>query len=141
MRRVRTIGLSVMAVCLASTGSLACPASDFNTTIFFTSVPAKVDAPVVASVRVVKLLKPDRYGYSFTGHARVEKVIRGNIKGEVIHLIALPKSLCDDTQKFRVGDNGVVIGTVRQGAGDIPEFEALAETFGQRRLREKGGTP
>ena len=136
MRRVRTLGVIVMAACLASTGSLACPASDFNTTIFFTSVPAKVDAPVIASIRVVKLVDPGRFGTSYTGHARVEKVIRGEIKGEMIHLIARPTSLCDATQSFRVGDAGMVIGTVRYDGGDLPQFEAIAETFKERHSRE-----
>jgi hypothetical protein len=139
MKSICIRGVSLTAACLISTGALACPASDFNTTIFFTSLPTKVDAPVVAAVRVVKVVNPQRGGYSYTGHARVEKVIKGTIKGEVIALIARPKSLCDATQNFRIGDGGIVIGTVRYDAGDLPQLEAIAESFKERRMRE-GGT-
>jgi hypothetical protein len=135
MKPFRTLGLGLVAACVVSPSAIACPGSEHNTRIFFASVPAKVDAPVVAQVGVIKLLDPNGDA-SYTGLARVDQVIKGTIKGSVIKLVARPTSICD--LPFRVGEAGIVIGKILPNSGDVPEFEALAESMNQRNLREKG---
>jgi hypothetical protein len=138
MNNIRAAGLGLMMSCLASSSALACFDPSSQSSVFFGSVPPELASPVVASVRVLKVLDPLFGDASYFGHARVEKLIRGTIKGNVIKLVANPTSSCQ--QPFRVGDAGIVIGSVSYG-GDLPEFAALAESMSQRMLREKGGTP
>ena len=136
MASVYTLGLGLLASCLASTGALACFDSRDQTRIFFASVPAEMASPIVASVRIVKLLEPHS-GASYSGHARVEKVLRGTIKGDLIKLVTHPMSICD--LPFRVGEAGIVVGSIRYVDGDLPEFAALAESA-NRRLKREGAT-
>ena len=137
MVAARILGLGLVAATLsatlASTSALACFDPRNQTRIFFASVPAEMASPVVASVRIVKLLEP-RSGSSYSGHARVEKVLRGAIKGDVIKIVTHPVSICD--LPFRVGEAGIVVGAVRYVDGDLPEFAALAESVNQRAKRE-----
>jgi hypothetical protein len=139
MRHVHALCLGLTAASLVSTSALACADSRNLTSIFFASVPAHIASPVVAQVRVMKLLNPILGGASYAGHAQVAKVIRGAIKGSEIKLVTRPKSICD--MPFRTGDRGIVVGTIRYDAGDLPEFEALAESLNERIRREGTGKP
>ena len=137
MASLRTFGLGLVATCLASTTALACFDPRNQTRIFFASVPTEMASPVVASVRVVKLLDPLRGGSSYSGHARVEKVLRGAIKGDLIKLVTHPMSICD--LPFRVGEAGIVVGSISYAEGHLPEFAALTESENQR-LKREGAT-
>jgi hypothetical protein len=137
MNSIRSLGLGLVAACLASTAALACFDPGNQTRIFFASVPAEMASPIVANVRVVKLLDPLPGGSSYFGHARVEKVLRGTVKGDLIKLVSHPKSICD--LPFRVGEAGIVVGSIRYTDGDLPELAALTESANQR-LKRKGAT-
>ena len=136
MASLRALGLGLVATCLASTTALACFDPRNQTRIFFTSVPMEMASPVVASIRIVKLLEP-RSGSSYSGHARVEKVFRGTIKGDLIKLVTHPMSICD--LPFRVGEAGIVVGSISYVEGHLPEFAALTESENQR-LKREGAT-
>ena len=136
MASLRTLSLGLVATCLASTTTLACFDPRNQTRIFFASVPAEMASPVVASVRIVKLLEP-RSGASYSGHARVEKVLRGTIKGDLIKVVTHPMSICD--LPFRIGEAGIVVGSISYVEGNLPEFAALTQSENQR-LKREGAT-
>jgi hypothetical protein len=133
-QRLVLSSLAMSAACLVSSDALACVHPRNQTSIFFTSVPSYLASPIVAQVRILKVLNPLADGSAYSGHARVEKVIRGTIKGDVIRLVSHSMSTCD--RPFRVGDAGLVVGSIQYGAGELPAFAALPAY-----MREQGGTP
>jgi len=137
MRGIRELGL--ISACVASTSASACLIPAAQTTIFFRNLPKEIDAPIAAEVTVIKLTDaPGRAYYggksSFAGLARVERLLKGTIDGSTIKLIGPSRSSCN--QSFHVGAAGIVIGRIADDAGEVPAFEAIAESYKQRNLRE-----
>jgi hypothetical protein len=139
----RALGAGLLLACLGAVDANACRAPSSLSTIFFDAVPSNLDAPIIARVTVIRLLpslaysglygRADDYKYSFQGLARVDEAIKGAIDGHVVKLIS-PASSCDIP--FVVGAAGIVVGNVRRAGSRRPEFVAMPETLGQRRMRE-----
>ena len=136
MRGILALGL--ILACAVSTNASACVNPASQTTIFFKNLPDGIDAPVAAEVTVIKLVDaPGRLYYggksSFAGLARVERLLKGTIGSSTIKLIGPSRSSCN--QSFDVGATGIVLGRMTDD-GDVPAFEAIAESYKARKLRE-----
>jgi hypothetical protein len=145
--RKAAIVITAFAVAIASSISgqaLACRGADLETTIFFSDIPVGVDAAAILQVTITELIKDPskrsnfhRAGdesYSFTGVARVEKVIKGDIQSPTIKVVA-PWSDCD--HPLTIESHGVIIGKVEPDSEGIPIFFPIAESNLERQIRQR----
>jgi hypothetical protein len=148
---LRTLGVGLFAACLGGADAFACRVESSHGMIFFETVPSGVDAPIIARLTVIRLIKaaaksalhwrPDEHRYSYEGLTRVDEVLKGTIDAYVVKLIA-PASSCDSP--FRVGAAGIVLGQFRPDGRGRSEFVAISLSRDELRIRKSsadGVTP
>jgi hypothetical protein len=138
---LRYIISGLVASLMACADAAGCSDGGSHYTILFDSVPRRVDAPVIAQVKVIEIIIGDSvpppyqgaWGrHSFHSYARVERVIKGAIEDRIIRLI-VPASYC--AQGLGAGDSGIVIGDVRRNSQGELEMNAATDSYDERGMR------
>lgn len=138
----RALSLGCIAAILVCARADACRVSDNRETTFFDEIPVGIDAPIFAQVTVTRIIPEPTMnlpaGLSFSGLARVRKVVRGQLAKRVVRISA-PKTSCNFP--FSAGARGFVAGTLRWNEQNRPELVLTSESNSDRRKRERGGEP
>jgi len=110
--RFSALVLSLVAVCSASTTTLACVISTNQRSLFFHRMPAALDAPAIARVTVTQV-RMGNAGREQTQFAvgQVEQVIKGDIEQPVVWMPFVRTSCGPHVE---VGMQGIVFGTLRR---------------------------
>jgi hypothetical protein len=128
---LRGMSLAV-TICLSYSTAVACQSPSSRMSIFHTKVPPTLDAPIVAEITIIKLIRSkagvaggyeDRF--SFEGDARVERVVKGVIDETIIRVVAPYVTTCDDP--FGIGSTGIVLGSMRRNDDGLLELRAISD--------------
>jgi hypothetical protein len=107
----------------------------FEDIVFFDYEDLKtgIDAPVIADVTIAEVSTTADKDY-LVGFARVNRLIKGSIAGDVIKVL-VGASSCGP-YGFVVGAGGLVAGTLRYGSVDLPELIAMENSIIDARRRK-----
>jgi hypothetical protein len=129
-RGVMTVILAwLLGVCIECAGAFACPVASQMSTIIFEErdLAAGIDGPAIIEITTT--------GFTDTAIvARVEKVLKGQIGGATINIVA---NFSSCLLSVPVGVRGIVVGSLRRDDRGALELRAMEETFAARDQRRE----
>jgi hypothetical protein len=136
-RFARALSLGVIATILACAEAGACRVWENMETTFFDEVPEGIEAPIIAQVTIIRIIPEPTMnlpaGRSFSGLARIKKVMRGALAKRVIRISA-PRTSCNFP--FSAGASGFVAGTLQRDDQHRPVLHLISESDPARAKRK-----
>lgn len=120
--RLHALCIAALAVCFAPNGANACRGWMFEWQILFKEIPFGLDAPFIAHVTIVEALTTQQ-SYREAMVARVDKVIKGRLKGDTVRLVYSNSSCGPGKALHKVGKSGIVFGDLKEnteGGAELP---------------------
>lgn len=145
LRLFRGFGAASFAFLFCIDDASACRGPGSESTIFFDRVPSDIDAPIIATIKDIQVLRgpiqipyrgspsPEPFAYWYVAIAQVERVWKGSGIADTIRIIA-PAGDCEI--RLTGGDHGIIAGTLEPIGASGNGLVLLSETRTQRRARE-----